>query len=575
MEREVLDVDLLIVGAGPAGLSAALRFAQKWGEATKKQDELNIAVIEKSAVLGEHILSGAVFNPVSLYELLPGYKDMFSIYKEMLPQHKEMLLQHKEMLPIGKEMSPPFEAPVIKDDICFLTKNGQFRLPFIPPSMQNHGNYIMSLNKFVVWLGEIVEKSGVNIFPGFPGQEILYDGNKVIGIRTGDKGIDKQGQKKTNFEPGVDIHAKITIFAEGARGSLTKILVEKLNLDRDKNPEGYATGVKEVWEVPAGRIEPGQVIHTMGYPLDNKLFGGGFIYGMANNHVSLGFVVSLDCEDPLLDPHEIFQRFKTHPFVLKLLQGGKMIKYGAKAIPEGGYYAIPNIAFDGGMIVGDSAGLVNVPKLKGIHYAMKSGMLAAETAFLALEAGDFSRDRLKGYESRLNESFVGKELYETRNFKQSFKQGFLQGLLVTGIIFATKGAFPQGRMKTKEDHQYMKQLKEIYQNSSPRAVRVTPDGQLTYNKLTDVYFSGTKHEENQPVHLLVSDLNICSTKCKEEYGNPCQYFCPAQVYEIENGQLKINASNCVHCKTCDIKDPYGIITWVPPEGGGGPSYIGL
>lgn len=547
MEREILEVDLLVVGAGPAGLSTALRFVQKWEQAGRKPDDLNIAVIEKSAALGDHILSGAVFNPISLKELLPNYE----------------------------ELSPPFEAKVIKDEIYFLTKEWQFKLPFIPPPMQNHGNYIISLNKFVTWLGSIVENKGVNIFPGFPGQEILYEGDKVIGIRTGDKGIDKSGQKKTSFEPGVDIHAKITIFAEGARGSLTKTLVRKLNLDEGCNPQGYATGVKEIWELPQGNIRPGQVIHTMGYPLNNKLFGGGFIYGMANNQAAVGFVVGLDCEDPLLDPHDTLQKYKTHPLVKNLLRDGKMIKYGAKTIPEGGYYSIPRSTFDGGIIVGDSAGLVNVPKLKGIHYCMKSGMLAADTAFEALEAQDFSGNRLQIYETRLKESFIGKDLYETRNFKSAFHEGFFQGMISAGMIFATKGAFPNGRLTTKEDHQYMKPLKKIYGSSLVNDNRTVADEQITFKKLTDVYYSGTKHEENQPVHLIVSDLNICSTKCKEEYGNPCQYFCPAEVYEIEEGRLKINASNCVHCKTCDIKDPYGIITWIPPEGGGGPSYTGL
>ena len=546
MEREILEVDLLIVGAGPAGLSAALRFADNWKKAGKKGDDLNIAVIEKSVTLVEHILSGAVFNPIALSELIPNYK----------------------------ELSPPFEAPAIKDDVCFLTKSNKFKLPITPPPMQNHGNHIISLNKFVIWLGEIVEKKGVNLFPGFPGQEILYDGNRVIGIRTGDKGIDKNGQKKSNFEPGVDVHAKSTIFAEGARGSLTKTLVKRLNLDAGRNPQGYATGVKEVWEVAPGKIQPGQIIHTMGYPLNNKLFGGGFIYGMAENKVSLGFVVSLDCENHYMDPHDLFQQYKLHPLVKNITDNGKMVRYGAKTIPEGGYYAIPQSTFDGGIIIGDAAGLVNVPKLKGIHYAMKSGILAADTIFKALETGDVSRPKLEIYEKNIDNSLVGKELYETRNFKQSFHNGFIYGMISSGIMFATKGVFPPGKLTTKEDHKYMKKIEDLYSSSIP-PLKTTADDKLTFNKLTDVYFSGTKHEENQPVHLVVSDLNICSTKCKEEYGNPCQYFCPAQVYEIEDGHLKINASNCVHCKTCDIKDPYGIITWVPPEGGGGPNYIGL
>lgn len=546
MEREILEVDLLIVGAGPAGLSAALRFADNWEKAGKKGDDLNIAVIEKSGALGDHILSGAVFNPIALSELLPNYK----------------------------EMSPPFESPAVKDNVYFLTKSSQFKLPITPPPMQNHGNFIISLNKFVIWLGELVEKKGVNLFPGFPGQEILYDESRVIGVRTGDKGIDKNGQNKSNFEPGVDIHAKATIFAEGARGSLTKTLVKRLNLDANRNPQGYATGVKEIWEVVPGKIQPGEIIHTMGYPLNNKLFGGGFIYGMADNKISLGFVVSLDCEDPYMDPHDLLQKYKLHPLVKNIIDGGKMVRYGAKTIPEGGYYAIPQSTFDGGIIIGDSAGLVNVPKLKGIHYAMESGILAADTIFEALETGNGSRTKLKIYEKNLNDSFIGKDLYETRNFKQLFHNGFMYGMVSSGIMFATKGGFPPGKLSTKEDHQYMKQIKELYVTGHPPA-KTPVDDKVIFNKLTDVYFSGTKHEENQPVHLVVSDLNICSTKCKEEYGNPCQYFCPAQVYEIENGHLKINASNCVHCKTCDIKDPYGIITWIPPEGGGGPNYIGL
>ena len=541
-ERESLEVDVLVVGGGPAGLAAAYQLRQL-------NKDLSIAVLEKGKEIGAHIISGAVMDPRGVDELMPDWK----------------------------QRGAPIESPVEEDHVLFLTKNHKFGLPIIPPPLQNHGNYVISLNKFTRWFGEQVEKSGVDIFAGFAGAELLIDGNTVTGVRTGDKGIDQSGNPRGNFEPGIDIHAKITILAEGSRGSLTKQLIKKFNLDKDSNPQVFAAGVKEIWDVPKEKNSRGRVIHTMGWPLRNEEFGGGFIYNMADGRVSIGFVIGLDYLDPRLDPHERFQQFKTHPYIRSILEGGALYSYGAKTIPEGGYWALSQYYFNGGMIVGDAAGFLNAMRLKGIHLAFKTGMLAAQAAFEALEANDVSAKKLKRFEERVENSWVKKELWKVRNFHQGFEHGFLAGMIHTGLQMATGGRGLRNRYRNRPGHTRMRQLREYYDGNLPPRAEPTFDGKLTFDKLTDVYNSGTAHDEDQPCHLHILQPDICHPRCTNEYGNPCQFFCPAAVYEmVEDGQggqrLQINFSNCVHCKTCDIMDPYEVINWVTPEGGGGPGY---
>ncbi|HBF42263.1 MAG TPA: electron transfer flavoprotein-ubiquinone oxidoreductase, partial [Desulfobacteraceae bacterium] len=398
-EREKMEVDVLFVGGGIACLSGALHLTnliKKHNESVgqsgegEKIDEIMIAVLEKSAYVGSHSISGAVMDPVAIKELVPDFL----------------------------EKGAPVEGEVKKEEVCLLTGNGRIKSPITPPPLNNHGNYVVSLSKFAEWLGKLVEEKGVDIFPGFAGTEVLYEDERVIGVRTGDKGIDADGNKKGNFEPGIDLHAKVTVFGEGSRGSLAKTLIKKFDLDKGKNPQNYVIGVKEVWEVPEGRIEPGAVIHTMGYPLKSNTYGGGFIYGMKNNMISLGLLTGLDYKDPFLDPHCEFQKFKLHPFVADLLKDGKLIQYGAKTAPVGGYFSIPGLTFDGGLIVGDSASLFISQKIKGIHIAMKSGMLAAEAIFQAFQKNNFSKAGLENYQEALYESYVGRDLYKVRNFHQ-------------------------------------------------------------------------------------------------------------------------------------------------------------
>ena len=414
---------------------------------------------------------------------------------------------------------------------------------------------------------------------------MLFDGARVTGVRTDDKGVDKEGHPKSNFEPGYDLQAKVVILAEGTRGSLTKQLIAKFDLAKNSNPQTYGQGIKELWEVPSGRIAPGEVIYTMGWPLTTKEYGGAWIYGGKDNIVSLGFVTGLDYPDPRLDPQHVLQDFKQHPFVAKLLEGGKMIRYGAKSLPYGGWWAIPPVAGDGWMILGDSAGFLNSQRLKGIHLAIKSGMLAAETAFEALKKDDSSVAMLSGFQKKVEASWIKDELWKVRNFHQGFEHGFFAGLFHAGIQQFTGGRGLHNRYPGTAGYQHMKKLAELPANGGDEAHLLGPakgDGKLTFDKLTDLYHSGTKHEEDQPAHLVIDDTNICNTRCVKEYGSPCQNFCPANVYEMvddaeqPNGKrISLNPSNCVHCKTCDIADPYQIITWVPPEGGGGPNYDGM
>jgi electron-transferring-flavoprotein dehydrogenase len=568
MERESLEMDVVFVGAGPANLSGALHLSQlvkKHNEEVasgasqgKPLGDIEIAVIEKGAAVGAHILSGAVMDPRGLAELIPDFV----------------------------EQGAPLESPVKEDFFLYLTKKRAIRSPITPPPLKNHGYYIVSLNRLTAWLGEKCEEAGINIFPEFPGAELLYDEtDSVVGVRTGDKGIDKEGKPKANFEPGVDLLGKVTVLGEGPRGSLTKQLTARLGLDEGCEPQVYSVGVKELWELPDDRYPAGRVTHTLGFPSDAQTYGGGWIYGMQNRILNIGYVTGLDYQDPLLDPHAEFQRFKTHPYIARLLEGGKMIRYGAKTITAGGYFAMPRMYGDGFLLVGDCAGFLNSQRLKGIHSAIKSGMLAAKAIFEALLENDFSAKRLKRYEDLVNESWIIPELRKVRNFHAAFRNGRWLGLFNSGLQFVTGGrawGFID-RAKSEPGHEAMKRLSAFgYRgdNLEQRYDGLRFDGKTTFNKLTDVYHAAVGHDEDQPVHLHVLDTNICATRCVEEYANPCQRFCPAAVYEMVdagNGskRLQINFSNCVHCKTCDIMDPYQIINWVTPEGGGGPDYKGM
>ncbi|HEY3579256.1 MAG TPA: electron transfer flavoprotein-ubiquinone oxidoreductase, partial [Pyrinomonadaceae bacterium] len=493
----------------------------------------------------------------------------------------------RELIPDFVEQGAPLESPVKEDYFLYLTAKHAIRSPITPPPLKNHGYYIVSLNRLTAWLGEKCEEAGVNIFPEFPGADLLYDEkDRVLGVRTGDKGIDKEGKPKANFEPGVDLRAKVTVLGEGPRGSLTKQLIERLGLDEGREPQVYSIGVKELWELPDDRYPAGRVTHTLGFPSDSQTYGGGWIYGMQNRVLNIGYVTGLDYKDPLLDPHAEFQRYKTHPYIAKLLEGGKMIRYGAKTIAAGGYFAMPRTYANGVLLVGDCAGFLNSQRLKGIHSAIKSGMLAAEVIFEALKAKDYSAQQLQRYEQCVNESWIIPELRKVRNFHAGFKHGRWLGIVNTGLQFFTGGRswglFDRDRAKA--GHEEMRKLNAYgYRgdNLEQRYNGFRFDGKTTFNKLTDVYHAAVGHDEDQPAHLHVLDTNICSTRCAEEYGNPCQRFCPAAVYEmVDDGgngkrRLQINFSNCVHCKTCDIMDPYQIINWVTPEGGGGPDYKGM
>jgi electron-transferring-flavoprotein dehydrogenase len=458
-----------------------------------------------------------------------------------------------------------------------LTEKGKFRIPFIPHSLRNRGHQIISLGRFVQWLGKRVEAKGVDNYAGFTGVEPLWEGERLAGIRTGDKGLDRNGAKKTTFVPGVDILAKAVILGEGVRGSLTKLVIERLRLDAGCNPATYALGIKEVWELPVPSTSQGEVIHTLGFPFSSHEYGGGFVYHHGGM-LSLGLVVSLDYPDPRRDPHQDFQRFKAHPFIASMLKGARLAHYGAKAIPEGGYYATPKLYFNGGLIIGDAAALLNTQRLKGIHLAMKSGMLAAETLFESLLKDDFSESSLSLIDARYRQSWAHQELYRARNFRQGFDHGLLTGILQCALQSVTRGRGWKARLISRPCH---KSLNSVYKVRKSSHVPFHCDGILTFDKATDLYYSGTKHEENQPPHLLIASPDICISRCSQEFGNPCQLFCLAEVFEMtgnEPGQqriLKINASNCLHCKACDILDPYQIITWVPPEGGGGPNYVNL
>jgi electron-transferring-flavoprotein dehydrogenase len=559
---------VVFVGGGPAGLSGALHLTNliakhnaavasgaKPGKPINEETlgvDMVVAVIEKATNLGDHTLSGAVIETKALAELIPDYK----------------------------EKGAPIEGEVKSEGVYFLTRKHALKFPVVPPQMNNHGNAIVSLGKLVKWLGEQLSAAGVDALTTFAAQEVLYEGQKVVGVQLGDKGVNPDGTPKGIFEAGPNLLASCTVFCEGPRGSCTKQLVKKLGLDDGRNPQAYATGVKEVWEFDKSPLPAGHIIHTMGYPMDSQTFGGSFIYAMSGNQLSVGVITGLDYHDPLIDPHLQFCKFKQHPFVRKLLEGGKVASYGAKTIPEGGYYSIPKIAMDGALICGDSAGLVAMPKLKGVHYAIKSGILAAETLFEALAKNDFSPAQLGKYETAVTNSYIVKDMYPARNFRQLMKAGLYGGTFHAALMTVTGGRYPLDKMVLDEDAKDTKKLAEAYpQGAPPQTFKYDNQG-IAFDKLTDVYNSGTRHEEKQPCHLHV-DTSHC-VACAHDYGNPCEKFCPANVYVVERDEstgafqkLRIDFSNCVHCKTCDIKDPYGAITWVPPEGGGGPLYRNL
>ncbi len=563
IEREAMDIDVLIVGGGCAGLAAALHLqnqitlhnqevtdGRRPGPAIAEQ---MIAVIEKGSEIGAHSFSGAVMNPVAIRELMPDYK----------------------------EQGCPIEAVVDYDAVHYLGRESSFKLPITPPPFQNHGNYIISLSKFNRWLGQKCEEKGINIFPGFAAVECLYEGNRVAGVRTGDKGLDKHGARKANFEPGLLLKAKLTIFAEGTRGSLFQKVSQKLGLTAGKDPDVYEEGVKEIIQMPEGTVKPGQVIHTLGFPL-YKGVGGTFIYTLPGDQIIVGLVGFLDTHDPLFDPHRELQKLKTHPFVYNMIKGGRVIAYGGKTLPAGGWYSMPKLYSEGMMVVGDSASMVDVKRLKGIHLGMKSGMLAAQTALDAILKGDFSANILSVYEERINKSYVREDLWKTRNFHQTLSMGLLKAgpLLALQEITGGRGLFD--RLPVTKDYQTTEDVVEVWgpeglkhpDNQLPK-----PDGVLFFDKLSSVYLTGTMHDEDSPNHLLVSDTDICREVCQPKYQSPCNLFCPASVYEMipdaarpGKKNLQVNYTNCIHCKTCDIKCPFDNIEWTTPEGGGGPQY---
>ena len=551
--RETLDIDVVFVGAGPASLAGAYHLAGLIEEHNKAHPgsilEPSIAILEKGKEIGAHAISGAVFDARALRELMP-----------------------------SDWRSAPFEGRVEREHLFWMTAKRAISLP-IPPPLENDGKYVLSLGKLLKWLAPKVEERGVDIFYEFPGASPLVDGERVVGVRTGDRGLDRDGNPKANFEPGVDIMTRALVLGEGPLGTIAKQLDGRLGLSRDSNPQVYALGIKEVWELPPGRFEAGEVAHTMGWPLGSDNFGGGFIYGMADNLAIVGLVVGLDYRNPHLDAHMEFQRLKTNPWLASKLDGGRMAFYGAKAIPEGGWWSMPRLHGDGFLLTGDSGGFLNGQRLKGIHLAMKSGMLAAETVFEGLLADDLSEAALARYKHKVDASWIHEELWPVRNFHQAFDHGVMAGLVQTGLGMLSdgRGWGVLNRLRTEPGHARMQRIDD---NGGPkRPEPVVFDGELTFDKLADVYNSGTAHEEDQPVHLQVTDTDICIHQCAEQFDNPCQRFCPAGVYEmVDDGaeptgrRLQINASNCVHCKTCDIMDPFQIINWVTPEGGGGPNY---
>ena len=549
--REAMEYDVVVVGAGPAGLATAIRLKQL---AALEGGEVSVVVLEKGSEPGAHILSGAIMDPRAITELFPRWN----------------------------EMDAPLKQEVSSDHFLFLDESGAKSTPewLLPDCFKNHGNYIVSLGAVTRWLAQQAEALGVEIFPGFAAAEVLYnDDGSVKGVATGNMGVGKDGEPTENFQLGMELHAKYTIFAEGARGHLGKQLIERFKLDAGRDPQSYGIGLKELWEIDPAKHQSGLVVHTAGWPLDANTYGGSFLYHAEDNKVALGFVVGLDYANPWLSPFEEFQRWKTHPEIRKYLEGGKRLAYGARAITAGGILSLPKTVFKGGALVGCDAGYLNASRIKGSHAAIKTGMLAAEAAFAALKAGR-QHDELSDYPKAFEESWLHEELDRARNFKQWFKKGRSTATLMTGIeqwLLPKLGfkAPPWTLHRTAADHTYLKPAAECAQIAYPK-----PDGKLTFDRLSSVFISNTNHEENQPAHLTLKDASVPVAVNLAVYAGPESRYCPAGVYEfVDDGaggeRLQINAQNCVHCKTCDIKDPTQNIVWVAPEGGGGPVYAGM
>ncbi len=547
IERESMEYDVVIVGGGPAGLSAAIRLRQRAAEAGR---ELSVCVLEKGGEIGAHILSGAVMDPRAIDELFPDWK----------------------------ERGAPLETPVTEDQFLFLTESGSIRTPefLLPDCFKNHGNYVISLGRVTRWLGEQAEALGVEIFPGFAAAEVLYrDDGSVKGVATGNLGVGRDGQPTAQFQPGMELHARYTLFAEGARGHLGKELIGRFKLDEGRDPQSYAIGIKELWEIDPAKHKPGLVVHTAGWPLDGQTYGGSFLYHLENNQVAVGLVVGLDYANPWLSPFEEFQRYKTHPAIRGTFEGGKRIAYGARAITAGGLLSLPKLVFPGGALIGCDAGFLNASRIKGSHAAIKSGMMAADAAFDALVA-ERSADELQAYATAFEQSWLHDELNRARNFKQWFKKGRTTGIVMTGIEqWLLGGRMPWTVHRDRADHECLRPASEFTPIQYPK-----PDGKLTFDRLSSVFISNTNHEEDQPVHLTLRDASVPVSVNLARYAGPESRYCPAGVYEYvkeDNGadRLQINAQNCVHCKTCDIKDPTQNIHWVVPQGGEGPVYTAM
>ena len=549
IEREQIETDVLIVGGGPAGLACALRLTQLIASdhAAGRKPALSpdgILLLEKGADMGAHILSGAVMDPRALAELIPDFI----------------------------AQGAPIECAVEQEAIYFLTEASDFRLPVVPPFLKNNGNLIISLGKLVQWLGERAEAAGVSLLTSTAGANLIIEAGQVRGVITDDKGLDREGRAGENDQPGYELRARVTVLAEGARGSLSGRLIDTFKLAAESNPQAYGLGVKEVWEIPTGRIAPGTVWHTFGYPLPTDMQGGGWLYAMSENRVSLGLIAGMQDSAPGFDAHSALQSYKQHPLIRRLLEGGQLVKYGARTLTKGGYWSLPKLHAPGALLVGDAAGFLDSLRLKGVHMAIKSGMLAADTIYQAMSRDDLSDASLSTYRERFDSSWMKDDLWRARNHQQGYEHGLLPGIMHTLLQAVTGGRGLRTRYSSKAV------------SVSPQTVRpalpaaIVHDGMISFDKLASVYYSGTGHREDQPGHLRIRDAETC-LQCSTTFGNPCQYFCPAGVYEMvettQGKRLKINAANCLHCKACDIMDPYRNIDWTPPEGGGGPRHEGM
>ncbi len=558
IQREEMEVDILIVGGGSAGLSAGIRVQQMVNEHNEKNPDNTIepmvVVLEKAAEVGAHSLSGAVMNPMALQKLIPEYR----------------------------EKGCPILSDVTKEAVYYLGDSSAIKAPILPPPFKNHGNKVVSISKFNRWLGEQAEALGVNVFAGFTAVDALYEGDKVVGVQTGDRGLDKDGNPKENFEPGMLIKAGVTIFCDGTRSPLFKRVADRLKLREGRNPEVFELGVKEVIQLPKGRGVEGEVIHTLGFPL-SKSVGGTFVYGLPDDQIIIGLCAYLDTDDPLLDPHRELQKLKTHPFFQEKLAGGEVIAYGGKTLPAGGWFSMPKLYHDGMMVAGDAASMVDVKKLKGVHLAMRAGTLAGETAFDALLAGDYSAEKLSAYEEKIKGSVVKEDLWKTRNFHQTISKGVFLSAPEIAFQEAFGGAAMFGDMKIEhKDYETTKPVLDVWgvEGLDHEANKLPePDNKLFFDKLSSVYMTGTMHDEDSPNHLKLQNHSICQDTCYPKYKSPCNHFCPAKVYEMidddtKKGEkkLQINYTNCIHCQSCDIKCPFNNIDWTLPEAGGGPNY---